>query len=558
MSVELVELRVRNLGVIEDVTLRPGSGMTALTGETGAGKTLLVGALSLLLGGRLDPTSVRAGAEEATVEARFATTGPIDRGHLDASDRTGDHGQLPLQEDGEMLLARSLPRTGRSRAWIDGRMATIGSLTEVASGLLELHGQHQHQYLVHPGAQRRVLDSFGAIDLGPVGRARRHLRGLIAELESLGGDSGRRTVEADLLRYQMEEIEAAAIEDAEEDQRLAAEEERLADAVAHRESAAGALDAVSGSEGSSALDRLAEASRMLSGRPALAGLDARVRAAMADLSDLALELRKVSETWEDDPQGLETIRSRRRRLSDLIRKHGPGLEDVLRSGADARERLAAISADQQRVDGLESEIREAAERLASCEAEVALARRETAPRFAIQVQSTLRQLAMPDARFAVEVEGDRAAEQVTFLLGPNAGEPLQPLAKVASGGELARTMLAVRLTAGDGSRVVAFDEVDAGVGGRAALAVGAALAELGRSGQVLVVTHLAQVAAQAGTHIEVHKTERAGRTVSEALVLDGDRRVVEVARMLSGRPDSASAHHHARELLAAHHPVAGQ
>ncbi|MGO8872051.1 MAG: DNA repair protein RecN [Acidimicrobiales bacterium] len=527
MPPTLAELRVRNLGVIDDVTVAFGAGTTALTGETGAGKTLLVGALSLLLGGRADPGLVRAGADEAMVEGRFLAEG-----------------------GGEVVLARSAPRSGRSRAWIDGRMASIGALAEVAGGLLELHGQHEHQSLVHAAAQRRALDAFGRVDLGALEQARHRLRLLEADSEALGGDARQREREVDLLRYQIDEIDCAAIEDGAEDGRLELEEARLAAAADHRRAAAAALAVVSGPDDAGALDRLAEASGALTGRPPLAGLEDRVRSAMAELSDLATELRIVVETWEDDPERLEAVRGRRQLFHQLQRKYGNDLDEVLAFASSARARLAAIAADEERFQALDGAIRSARDDLAAEETLVAAARRKAAPLLASTIESSLHVLAMPAARFDVKVEGSGPADQVTFLLGANPGEPLQPLAKTASGGELARTMLAVRLAITDAAGVMAFDEVDAGVGGSAATAVGSALAGLGRGVQVLVVTHLAQVASQADHQIAVRKDERDGRTRSEVVVLDAEERVVEVSRMLSGSPDSESARRHARELLA--------
>jgi DNA repair protein RecN (Recombination protein N) len=544
---QLVELRVRNLGVIDDVTITLGPGMTALTGETGAGKTLLVEALTLLLGGRADSSVVRAGTEEAVVEGRFAVP-PGSRPWAADPDADAD-ADSPVDEAGEVTLSRAVPRSGRSRAWVDGRMATVGALAEAAGGLIELHGQHQHQSLVHTDAQRRALDSFGQIDLSGWASARHRLRLLTEESETLGGDARARAREVDLLRHQIGEIEGAGIEDAAEDARLENDEERLAEAAAHRQAAAAALRAVSEVEGTSAIDRLAEAAGALDGRLPLAGLDARVRAAMADLGDLASELRSVVETWEDDPERLEEVRTRRQLLHQLRRKYGDTLEEVMAFADDARGRLVSAEDEEHRAQVLDAEIESARSELARRAAEVATARRAAAPMLAGRIQSTLHDLAMPSARFEIGVEGDGPADQVGFLLGANPGEPLQSLASSASGGELARTMLAIRLAITDAPGVMVFDEVDAGVGGQAAIAVGSALAGLSRHGQVLVVTHLAQVAAQADHHIEVHKAQRSGRTRSEVTALEGEGRVVELSRMLSGHPDSDSARRHARELL---------
>ena len=539
MGRHLVELHVRDLGVIDDVTVALDAGMTALTGETGAGKTLLIGALSLLLGGRADPSVVRAGADEAYVEGRFV------------DDDGGD----------EVVLARSVARAGRSKAWIDGRAAPVGALTEAATGLLELHGQHQHRTLVVPEAQRRALDAFGAIDTGPLESARSRLAALLREADGLGGDADQRAREAEVLKFQVDEIDAAGLNDPNEDAALEAEEDRLAEASAHREAAAVALGALEGTDGSvvevGAVDRLAQASGALTGRPPLHALDQRVRAAMAELGDLAGELRSVVETWEDDPERLDEVRSRRRLLHELVRKYGSSLDTVMAYGDAGRARLAALGDLETRAVALDAEILHARTATADAESVVARERRRVAPVLASDIETTLHDLAMPSARFTIRVEGEGSGDDVVFELAANPGEPAQPLARAASGGELSRTMLAVRLALTDAPGVLVFDEVDAGVGGAAATAVGSALAGLGQYAQVLVVTHLAQVAALADHQVEVRKIEADGRTRSEVTRLDPAGRVVEISRMLSGSPDSESARRHASELLGIRGPSDG-
>jgi DNA repair protein RecN (Recombination protein N) len=281
----------------------------------------------------------------------------------------------------------------------------------------------------------------------------------------------------------------------------------------------------------------------------LSDLDVRVRAAMAELGDLATELRSVVETWDDDPGRLEAVRTRRQQLHELERKYGDDLAEVIGFLVGARGEREAIAAQERRAAVVDQEMVRARAELEQEESTVATARREAAPRLAADVQSTLQRLAMASARFEVAVDGPGPADEVTFLLGANTGEGLQPLARSASGGELARAMLAIRLALTDAPGVMVFDEVDAGVGGTAATAVGEALSGLGRRGQVLVVTHLAQVAALADHQIAVRKVEQGGRTHSEVTVLGHEDRVVELSRMLSGRPDSPSARRHARELL---------
>jgi DNA repair protein RecN (Recombination protein N) len=531
----LTELRVRGLGVIDDVTIDFDPGMTVLTGETGAGKTLLIEALALLLGGRADPSVVRDGSTDSLVEGRFV----VDEGELDDGIR-----------ESEVVLARSIATAGRSKAWVDGRMAPLGSLAETGSSLVELHGQHQHRSLVHTRTQRDALDDYGNIDLTDLRRTRLLISMLSDESVALGGDAQQRARDGELLRYQIAEIEAAHIVDVLEDDGLETEEDRLSASDAHREAAATALEALSGSEMiPSALDRLADVAGALAGRVPLAGYDVRARAAMADLGDLATDLRNVVDTWEDDPERLDLIRKRRERLYELRRKYGGSLDTVLEHAESSRSQLEVLAVKERRGRELDAELAEARSAFDRSARAVADARRTAAPRLAAEIQKTLRTLAMPMARFEVTIDGDGPADQVCFWLGSNPGEPVLPLAKVASGGELARTMLAVRLALTNAPGVLVFDEVDAGVGGEAANAVGAALADLGRRSQVLVVTHLAQVAARADHHMAVRKVQHAGRTRSEVEVLESEERVVELSRMLSGSPDSNVARAHARELL---------
>ncbi len=523
----LVELRVRDLGVIESVALDLGPGMTALTGETGAGKTLLVDALELLVGGRADPGLVRPGASEALVEGRFTV------------------------DDEEVILARAVPAQGRSRAWIDGRMAPVSALADAGSRLLELHGQHSQQSLLDAPAQRRALDAFAGTDLGPLTGARARRRALLAELESLGGDDRARARQADLVRYQLSEIDAAGLQDLDEEDVLAAVEERLSEAAAHRDAAATALAALDGGDdlAPDVIGLLGAARAALDGRAPLAELNGRLASLQADAADVASELRNVVETWEDDPERLEEVRARRQLLRELSRKYGEGPAGVLAFAAEARHELELLDAAEVRAGEVLTEIEQADAEVRAAEAAVGAARRRGAPELARAVEERLRRLAMPHARIEVTVGEPDPGDDVTFLLGANPGEAVLPLAKVASGGELARAMLALRLVLTDAPATMVFDEVDAGVGGEAAQAVGSALAEVAQRHQVLVVTHLAQVAACARQQLGVRKEVTGDRTVAHAAVLHDDDRVVELARMLSGRPDSATARRHAEELL---------
>ena len=523
----LVELHIENLGVIERAELRFGPGMSALTGETGAGKTMLVEAIDLLVGGRADASIVRRGAAEARVDGRFDL---------------GDDG-------GEVVLTRVIPADGRSRAYVDGRPATAASLADRARELVDLHGQHAHQSLMSTAHQRAALDQYGSIDLGPLRAARARVTELEAELATLGGDERARAREIDLLRYQVDELDQASIVDPAEDDVLAAEESTLADAQGHRSAGDGAIEALRGDEGG--VDAmLSAARRLLDDRAPFTSIAARLDAAMAELDDIAGELRGVTEAIDEDPERLAEIRERRQLLVDLRRKYGESLADVMAFHAEADDRLRELLDYDRRaaeLDGLLADARGAADAAARS---VRDARRAAAPDLARAVESHLRALALPDAAVAIEVGGDEpdddlAGDGVRFLFSANPGSPLLPLQRVASGGELARTMLALRLVltgAGgdDAVGTLVFDEVDAGIGGTAATAVGRALADLSQQHQVLVVTHLAQVAGRAAHQFVVRKSVRGDATFTDVTPLTDDARVDEVARMLSGTVTDAS------------------
>jgi DNA repair protein RecN (Recombination protein N) len=538
----LLELAVRDLGVIPELRLVIGAGMTAVTGETGAGKTMVVDAIELLVGGRADPMLVRTGAEEAWVEGRFlCLDDPADGG-----------------EPRELVLSRAIPRNGRSRAYIDGRLATAGELAALGAALVDLHGQHAHQSLLHPAAQRESLDRFGGVDLDPLRAARYDVAHVVDELTALGGDERARARELDLVRYQAGEIDGAALDGPDEDERLEAEEDLLADASAHRAAAAGALTALSGDgdgtgtsdAAASASDALGAAVAAVAGRAPFRDAEARLRALAAELTDVAAELRSVGESIDEDPARLDAVRERRQLLHDLRRKYGDTLADVLAEGERLRDRLDQLEDHDRRAAELDAALIEARKVEAAAAAVVAADRRAAAPVLAQRIQANLAELAMPKAQVAIEVRGDDPGDDVEVLLAANPGTPPLPLAKVASGGELARTMLALRLVLTGAPPTLVFDEVDAGIGGAAALAVGRSLARLAGEHQVLVVTHLPQVAAYADAQVRVAKQSDDAATVSQANLLDQPERVIELSRMLSGQPDSDAARTHAAELLA--------
>lgn len=527
----LSELHIENLGVIERLELVLRRGLTVVTGETGAGKTMLVDAIELLVGGRADAAVVRHGSTEARID-----------------------GRLILPDGREAVLSRVIPADGRSRAYLDGRPATVAALADVAAEAIDLHGQHAHQRLLSTATQRAALDAYGGVDLAPLRAARGRLTELDAELAALGGDERTRAREIDLLRYQVAELDAAALADPDEDEVLEAEESLLADAVAHRQAAATALAAL-GDDGM-ARDVLARALTILEGRRPFDVSAHRLHDLLAELDDLVGELRRTAETIEESPERLAEIRQRRQLLIELCRKYGDDLSAVMQFHRDAADRLDELESYEQRAAALEARRAAAVDDERAAAQVVGEARRAAAPRLADAVTERLRRLAMPHAIVAVEVGShadDHPGDDVRFLLAANPGLPLLPLTRVASGGELARTMLALRLVlatavTSDRGATLVFDEVDAGIGGAAAQAVAESLAGLAAAHQVLVVTHLPQVAASADHHLVVDKTVRGGATFATATAVSGDDRVAEIARMLSGSA-SSTALEHARELL---------
>ncbi len=524
----LAELAVTDLGVIDGLSLLLGPGMTALTGETGAGKTMVVGAIGLLTGDRADPSVVRPGAREATVEGRF------------------------VRGDTEVVLTRVVPRSGRSRAYRNGRLVTAGQLAEEAASLVDLHGQHAHVGLLTTASQRRALDRFAGVDLRDLEAARAAVRAAAAELEALGGDEQARRREAEFLRFQLEEIASAGLTDPEEDDRLATEELLLGDIDALRH-AADAADAALGTDGG-ARDLIAQSLGVLAERPSFADAVGRLRAVEVELADVAHELRSGLGGAEADPARLAIVQARRRDLTDLRRRYTGNLRaplaDLFAVRTELQQRLGDLEAHAERAEAADAARAAALDAVQAAAAVVGTLRREQAPHLAAAVGARLVELALPRAEVGIHLGAADPGDDVTFLLALNPGLPALPLAKAASGGELARTMLALRLVVGAQVPTLVFDEVDAGVGGTAARAVGRSLAALARHKQVVVVTHLPQVAAFADAQVALVKQDDGTTTVVRAETLGGEARVRELARMLSGLPESDTGHDHAEELLA--------
>ena len=518
----LTELHIENLGVIDTLDLQLSEGLVALTGETGAGKTMIVEAINLLVGGRADAGMVRPGATEARVEGRF------------------------VFGDEEVILCRTIPLDGRSRAYVNGRLATVGQLAEHGLELVDMHGQHAHQSLLGAKAQREALDAYAKVDLEPLRNARAVVTEIDAALATLGGDDRMRAREIDLLRFQVTEIIEAALQGADEDDLLSREEDVLADAVNYREALWKAVASLA--EESGATDNLGNAVAALSNKEPFAGFVTRLKALQSELEDVSADIRDEADSIEENPSRLDEVRQRRQLLVDLRRKYGDSLEEVIAFGEESAVRLAELESFEARAATLDQERAVAVRKLEAAQAIVGKARRDGSAPLAQQVQKNLRTLAMAHAVIDVSVGSD-PGDEVVFLLAANPGSPVMPLTKVASGGELARTMLALRLVLSSGPNTLVFDEVDAGIGGEAAVAVAQALALLGKRHQVLVVTHLPQVAAAGHAHIQVSKSVRNGKTFAQAATLGEEERIAEIARMLSGGVAEATALEHARELL---------
>lgn len=567
-------MRIRSLGVIDDAVVELSPGFTAVTGETGAGKTMVVTSLGLLLGGRADPALVRIGAKAAVVEGRVR----VPAGSPAALRAEEAGAEL---EDGTLLVSRTVSAEGRSRAHLGGRSVPVGVLSELADELVAVHGQTDQQGLLRAARQREALDRYaGAAVAGPhkeYAAAYRRLRAVSAEVEELTTRARERAQEADLLRFGLDEI--AAVEPLPgEDVELAAEAERLGHAEALASAASVAHAALAGNpedlEAVDATTLVAGAGRALdavrSHDQALAALADRMGEISILLGDVAGELAGYADDLDADPLRLAAVEERRAALTGLTRKYGPDVAAVLAWAEESAARLTELDGDDERIGELTAERDALRGELAGLAQALTDARTEAADRFADAVTEELASLAMPHARVSFSVRqtedpegvevggrtvayGPHGVDEVELLLAPHPGAPPRPIAKGASGGELSRVMLAVEVVfAGtDPVPTYLFDEVDAGVGGRAAVEIGRRLAKLARSAQVVVVTHLPQVAAFADRQLLVEKTDDGSVTRSGVTVLEGEDRVRELSRMLAGQEDSETARAHAEELLAA-------
>ncbi|SEO87096.1 DNA repair protein RecN [Trujillonella endophytica] len=567
----LTEFRIRGLGSIDDVTLELGPGLTVVTGETGAGKTMVVTGLTLLFGGRADPGRVRANGR-AGVEGRLVlpAESPV-------WERAAEAGAEP-DDDGSLILARTVSAEGRSRAHLGGRSVPVGVVAELAEGLLAVHGQSDQLRLSRPAEQRRALDRYaGADHLALLDRYRdayARWRALAADLERRQGQARELAQAADVLRHGLEEIEAVAPQPGEDDE-LDAQARRLGDADALRTAADEARLALVGDvtgdlggggdlpQDATAALALAERALAGSGDPALVLLAQDLADAVAVVSDVAGQLAGYVADLDADPARLAEVLDRRAALTALVRKYaaaGEGVAGVLTWAADAQGRLDQLDVSDEALEALTAERDAARAEVDDLGGAVSAGRRAAADGFAAEVGRELAGLAMKSARVSFSVDshpdepGPEGADEVVLLLAAHPGAPPRPVHKGASGGELSRIMLAIEVVfaGADPVPVMVFDEVDAGVGGSAAGEIGRRLARLARDHQIVVVTHLAQVAAYADTHVVVDKSPDAGAgvTATDIRAVRDEDRVRELARMLSGLADSDTGQAHARELLA--------
>jgi len=574
-------MRIRGLGVIEDAVLELSPGFTAVTGETGAGKTMVVTGLGLLFGGRSDSALVRPGAERASVEGRLVVD-PKGAAGLAAAEAGAE--LEPVGKDkAELIIARSVSSEGRSRASLGGAAVPIGVLGGLADDLVAMHGQSAQQSLLQPARQRQALDRYaGPAVAEPLAEYKAcfdRLKKIETTLDELTTRARERAQEADLLRFGLAEVER--LEPLEgEDVELDAESERLGHADTLRTASGGAHMALAGSPDDpasiNALSLVSDATRALEAArghdPALAELAQRLDEASFLLADVSTELAAYADSIEADPRRLADVQQRISDLNSLMRKYGPTLSDVIAWASDGSLRLSELEGDDDRIAALTEERTAAREELAGHGARVSAARSQAADKFAAAVTTELAELAMPHARVEVPVTqkdsadglelepggrtvafGPTGVDDVEIRLAPHPGAPFLPIAKGASGGELSRVMLAVEVVfaGSDPVPTFVFDEVDAGVGGKAAVEVGRRLARLARSAQVVVVTHLPQVAAFADRQLVVKKANDGLVTRSGVVVLDDAARRRELARMLAGLEESELGQAHADELLQA-------
>ncbi|HXV17965.1 MAG TPA: DNA repair protein RecN [Gemmatimonadaceae bacterium] len=549
----LTELRIRNFAIIESLTLPLSGGFNVLSGETGAGKSIIVGALGFLLGERGSSDLIRTGADKATVEGVF------DIGDRRTIAELIDERGIEA-DDGTVVLKREIAANGRGRAWANGSPVTATVLGEIGRALVNLHGQHEAQTLLDSDSQRAILDEFGsavtqAHDVADSYSTLASIRREIAQLKSRRSDAERR---ADYLRHVVREIEDAKLTPG-EDTRLE-DEARVLENADELRSLAEAVSALLSGEEEGILERLASVNRSLAAvqrvDPAGARLQELFDSGFYALDELARAVDDYAASVDLDPERLEVVRRRREVIYSLVKKYGPGLDDVIEMGRKSRAELDLVDSGSFDLAQLEAREREAAEKLDAAAKRLSALRATAAKKLSKAVDAVLPDLGMNGGQFTVvlarkESIDENGAEDIVFRIALNVGHDARPLARVASGGELSRVMLALKtiLARADAVPTLVFDEVDAGIGGKVGLQVGDTLRRVAEHHQVFAISHLPQIAARAHNHIVVAKAAKGGVTTADVTVLEGSTRIVEIARMLGGDPESKVSRAHARELL---------
>ena len=556
----LRELRIENLLLIERAELRLGPGLNVLTGETGAGKTVLAHSLDLLMGGKAKKGIVRSGAPEAWVEGVFDLP-PEWHGDEELADLLD---RIPAGSE-EVVLGRRVSESGRTSAFVGGRSASAADLQLLATRLIAFYGQHEHRRLTIGSAQLAMVDRAAGLKqqerLNEYGSLWRRRRELARELDELLGRDMARERDLDLLRFELDEIEGASLIEGEKEV-LTEERDRLRHAEGLREAAAGAGGRIRGGEdGEGAVGLLAGATDALA---ALKGVDAdldslagRVESLALEMEDVGLELGRYLERVEADPERLAELEERLDLIDRLGRKHGGTIESVLAHGAWCREEIERLEGGESKEAALRLELEAAKASLDQAAKGLGRARRKAAGELAAEVTADLEDLAMPGAVLSIDLPpvadgpGPSGGESAEFMLAPNPGLPAQPLRDTASGGELSRVMLALAASGAGDRRTLVFDEIDAGIGGNTAAAVGERLRQVADGRQVIAITHLPQVASRAAAHFTVEKSTGPGSVCATVTALDEDAVVTEITRMLGAGEGDEAAARHARELVMA-------
>ena len=522
----LDELHVVNIGVIDDMTIQLGPGMTVISGETGAGKTLIVDALSLLGGQRTDANLIRSGYTTARVEGRFHAA------------------------DSETVIVRQISASEPSRSYINNSIVRAGDLADLSVDLFHIYGQHDAHLLFSAAAQAATLDSFCSVDYTRLYDAKLRQSQARARLADLGGDERSRQRELFVCQSEFDQIAAVGLTNPEEESQIKAELELLSNAIEFKQSLEQVQAAlIEGNEHASAMDQIGEARRLLTHTRNYSLIVDRLSSEIDSLREVGREIRMEIDRLDPDPGRFEQLQERLLELSKIRRRYGDSLREVIDYREKIAKRIEVLSSFELVASRLEKEIERYEVEIGQLESEVLSSRQAGANDFSKGVTERLASLAMPNGRFEVHFGKSATGDPVSFMFSSNSGERLGPVSKVASGGELSRLMLAIRLISPSTVSTMIFDEVDAGIGGKTAVSIGEALAQLSKTKQIIVVTHLAQVASFADRQIAISKEDRNGRTITSGKFVEGEERVSELARMLSGHNDSVKARDHAREML---------